>query len=97
MDVAVLAPETVPVDLKITVWPGEEEDPETAMAEVEQAVRGLFDGRLLGNSLYLARVGSAVYATGRVRNYVITQPSADVTVTWTQLPVLRELTLVKGA
>lgn len=94
--VAVLAPETVPIDLSVTVWPAEGKSREEAVAAVRGAAESFFDGSLLGESLFLSRLGAELFATGAVKNYVITAPTEDVTVTLGQLPVLNSLTVTEG-
>ena len=61
------------------------------LARVEEAVRGWFTGKLLGQRVLLARLGSLIYSCDGVANYVITAPAADVPVAGDQLPMLGTL------
>ena len=58
---------------------------------MEEAVRGWFTGKLLGQRVLLARLGSLIYSCDGVANYVITAPAADVPVAGDQLPILGTL------
>ena len=53
--------------------------------------------KLLGKSVYLAALGSVIYATGVAENYAISQPAADFAGEKTVLPRLGTLTITEGA
>ena len=97
VDVAVSAPTAVSTDVSVTIWPSEEWTGEEAIAAVKKAVTQFFDGRLLAKPLYLSELGSIIFSTGAVRNYVITAPQTDVAITSSQIPVLHTLTVTEGA
>ena len=59
--------------------------------------RDYFTGKLLGKSVYLAALGSVIYATGVAENYAISQPAADFAGEKTVLPRLGTLTITEGA
>lgn len=96
VDVKVFAPEEVPVDVSVTLWPAEDTDGESAIRAAEEAVREFFRGKLLGKTLYLAELGSRIFATGAVRNYTVTAPKADITIAAGQMPVLGTLSVTEG-
>ena len=60
---------------------------------MEQALRDWFTGKILGQSVLLAKLGSLVYGCEGVENYAITAPAADVAVKPDVLPVLGTLTV----
>ena len=67
------------------------------LERVKRAVRGLFTGKLLGQNVLLARLGSLIYGCEGVANYVIAAPAADVPVDADVLPVLGTLTVEEKA
>ena len=64
---------------------------EEVLGRVEEAVRGWFNGRLLGQRILRARLGEIIYHCEGVANYSITTPAADVAVREDQLPLLGTL------
>ncbi len=97
VDVTVMAPVVKTVDVALTLWPKSGVAFDAAKQAVQSALEGYFTGRLLGKSVYLAALGSIVYATGLVENYVIAKPAADLAGEKTVLPRLGALTITEGA
>ena len=95
VDVAVLAPQTASVNVTVTVWPTEEAAPSEASEAVTAAIAGFFTGARLGKPVYLAELGSLIYATGLVRNYVIAAPAEDLAAQDGVLPVLGTLSVTE--
>ena len=85
VDVAVLAPETVTVDVSVQV---DSDDLDAAAAGVEQALAEWFSGQRLGQNVLRVKLGSLIYGTQGVDNYVLTEPAADLSMDKGQLPVL---------
>lgn len=85
VDVSVLAPETVPVDISVQI---ESSDPEQAVLKVQQVLKEWFSGQRLGQNVLRAKLGSLIFAVDGVDNYVLSEPAADVPVGKAQLPVL---------
>lgn len=96
VDVSVRAPQVQALDVSAVVWPADGVSGEEACAAAENAVRGFFTGGLLGKAVYPAQLADVIYATGKVRNYVITAPAADVPAQDGVLPVLGELRVTEG-
>ena len=96
VDVQVLAPTTVTVNVAITVEAAEGVDGEEAADQTEAAVQGWFTGERLGQSVRLAELTALVFTLPEVANCTITAPAADVAVTGTQLPVLGTLTVTQA-
>ena len=93
MDVNVTAPETVTVDLILSVKPKEGLLPGPVIDRVKAALRAWFDGSLLGQDVLLAQIGQKIFAVDGVANYQIQGPVNDVTVGRGQLPVLGKLSV----
>lgn len=93
VDVQVRAPETVTVNIAVEVEPEKGRDKAQVLAGVEETIQSWFTGRLLGQRILLARLGSLIYGCDGVANYAITAPAADVAVEEDQLPVLGTLTV----
>ena len=90
VDVAVMGPETVPVDVTVRVTAQEFEK---VSEQVKQAVREWFSGGLLGEHVLRAKLGNLIYAVDGVENYTLVLPEQDVAVERGQLPVLRGLSV----
>ena len=93
VDLKVLAPETVIVNLILLVKPKEGLLPGPVIARVEEAMVSWFDGSMLGKDLLLAQIGQRIYQVEGVENYQIQGPVNDVTVADNQLPVLGVLSV----
>jgi uncharacterized phage protein gp47/JayE len=96
VDIGVSAPETVTVDVAVRVSPAAGYSGAAVAAKVKAALTAYFDGRLLGQNVLLAKLGSVIYSVEGVKNYVFSAPAADVAVTGAQLPVLGALTVTEA-
>lgn len=96
VDVLVRAPETRAVDVSVTVWPNDGVSGQEACLAAERAIYSVFGGGLLGKPVYLAQLADAIYATGKVKNYVITAPTEDVGARDGVLPILGALAVTEG-
>lgn len=95
VDVQVRAPEVREVDVTVQLRTAANRDGEEVRLAVEQAVRGWFDGRLLGQSILRARLGQLIFAVDGVENYALTAPTADVMVESDVLPRLKSLSVTR--
>lgn len=93
VEVQVRAPKTVTVNVAVQITPQEGQTAQAVLERVEQALRDWFDGRLLGQDVLRARLGSLIYACEGVANYAISVPAADLAVADDVLPVLGTLTV----
>ena len=93
VDVTVLAPEALTVNVSIQVKAKEGADQEAVEQAVEEEVRRWFSGERLGRNVLLAQLGSVIYSCENVENYAILSPAADQTVELDQLPTLGTLTV----
>ena len=96
VDVLVKAPEKKTVNVAVTVWPADGVTEKEACDAAKAAVESFFDGSLLGRPVYRAQLGSAVYATGKVKNFVLTAPAADVAAADGVLPVCGSVAVTEG-
>lgn len=93
VDLRVLAPQAVPVNVLVRVKAGDAHDPAAVRQAVSAALQTWFDGTRLGKDLLLADLRQRVYETEGVANYRIDAPANDVAVAPGQLPVLGTLSV----
>ena len=93
VDVQVKAPTPVTVNVAVQVKAKGGWDKTQVLDQVEEALEGWFDGKLLGQDVLLARLGSLIYGCDGVENYAISAPAADLAVDAGQLPVLGTLSV----
>ena len=93
VDVQVKAPTSVTVNVAVQVELEDGRSRDEVLPRVEEAIRGWFTGRLLGQRVLRARLGEIVYHCEGVANYSVTAPAADVAITESQLPVLGTLSV----
>lgn len=94
VDVEVLTPEPVPVDVLVCI---KSQDMERAASEVNQALQNWFSGQRLGQDVLRAKLGSIVFGVDGVDNYVLQEPEEDLSIGKTQLPVLGRVTVEEMA
>lgn len=97
VDVQVLAPETVTVDLAVQIAVRDGAEFEAVKESVEQKLREQFGGHLLGQAVLKAWLGNLVYDCDGVENYTISSPAADIAAAEGMLPVLGTLTVEEMA
>lgn len=93
VDVQVRSPQTRTVDVTVQVAAQGGWDAAQARANVKAALESWFDGKLLGQDVLLARLGSLIYQCEGVENYAILSPAADVAVGEDELPRLGTLSV----
>ena len=93
VDVQVKAPTPVTVNVAVQVKAKGGWDKTQVLDQVEEALEGWFDGKLLGQDVLLARLGSLIYGCDGVENYAISAPAADLAVDADELPVLGTLSV----
>lgn len=86
VDVKVLAPKPVTVDLSVKLSCTEGSYGDTA-ERVKAALENFFDGDILGKSVYIAKLGSVIFGTEGVDNYKILSPAEDVAIAADELAV----------
>lgn len=93
VDVQVLAPKELTINVSVQVKAREGVEQEPVEQAVEEALRRWFSGKRLANDVLRAELGSVIYGCENVENYVILSPAADQTVELDQLPTLGTLTV----
>lgn len=88
VDLQVLAPEAVTVNLILSVKPKAGLLPGPVIQRVKTAMEDWFDGSMLGKDLLLVQISQRLYQVEGVENYQILGPVNDVTVAEDQIPVL---------
>lgn len=96
VDVTVSAPTAAQVDVTAAIKPIDGVSFATAQAAVESAIRAYFTGERLGKPVYCAAIGGLIYGTGLVENYSLSAPTADLSASPTQLPVLGTLAITEA-
>ena len=91
VDLKVRAPRTAVVNITVQVEAREGWDRAEVLSRVEKAVREWFTGRLLGQDILRAKLGSLIYDCDGVENYAISAPAADLRVDSDVLPMLGTL------
>jgi len=91
VDVQVKAPTVAQVDVTVAVAPAAGASFQEVKAAAEQSITTFFTGRLLGQPVRLAELGSRLYALEGVENYRFTAPAVDLAAGDSVLPMLRTL------
>ena len=91
VDVDVLAPTPLSVNVSAAVAAKDGYDADEVCGAVEDALQGWFTGERLGTPVLLAQLGQLIYSVDGVDNYRISAPAADVAVELDQLPQLGSL------
>lgn len=92
VDLRVSAPTLKTVNVAAAI---KAEDPATAKARVEAALRGYFTGEKLGKSVYISKLLALIASVEGVENCRVSAPAADVAVAETELAVLGTLTVTE--
>ena len=93
VDVQVLSPTALTVNVSIQVKAREGADQQAVEDDVEETVRRWFSGERLAQDILLAQLGNVIYDCDNVENYVILSPAADQAVQPDELPTLGTLTV----
>lgn len=96
VDVQVKAPTTAAVDISVSVEPEAGADFAAVKSAVEDMLADYFNGKLLGQAVTLAELGSRIYGLDGVKNYHLTAPTADLDADDTVLPVLGTVSVTEA-
>ena len=91
VDLQVLAPVAVPVNVVVSVKPAKGRLPQPVQDAVEGAITAWFHGQLLGKPVLVAQLSQVIYQVDGVENYQILTPTGDVAAAQGKLPVLGTL------
>lgn len=97
VDVLVRAPNVRTVNVQVSVQSQEGADGMAIRDAVKQALVSWFNGKQLGKSVLLAKLGRVIFEVDGVENYAIVTPTADITVEQGELPVLGTLSVEEMA
>ncbi|MDL2300443.1 baseplate J/gp47 family protein [Clostridiaceae bacterium OttesenSCG-928-D20] len=97
VDISVLAPERVEINLDITLIIAAGYSFTEVSSAVRQTLESYFTGERLGEKIYLAKLGSLIFSVPGVENYRFQAPTADIEITQNQLPVLLSPVIREGA
>ena len=95
VDLRVLAPTLREIDISVAIQPATGFTFEEARADADAALREVFTGSMLGQSVTLAFLGNLLYDLDSIQNYRFITPSADLTMDSTTLPCLGNVTISK--
>ncbi|MEG1315912.1 MAG: baseplate J/gp47 family protein [Oscillospiraceae bacterium] len=93
VDLAVLKPTAVSVPVTVAIDIEAGRDFTAVSAAVKAAIEKHFDGRQLGKSVLLAKLGSVVFGVEGVTNYAFSAPAADIEIAYNKLPVAGTITV----
>ena len=93
VDVQVLAPENVTVNVAVQLKVRDGWVFDTVSDTVENTIQAWFSGERLGQDILLAQLGDLIFGCEGVVNYHITAPAADLSIDPDQLPVLGTLSV----
>lgn len=93
VDVNVSAPTSTQLDVTAAITVASGYSAAGVLQNVRNAITAYFNGKLLGKSILRAELVNIIYSVPGVRNYSLTAPSADVSITASGLAVLRNLSI----
>ena len=96
VDLKVLSPTAKSVNVTAAVTVNPNYDEAAVLQAVKDTVSQWFNGRLLGQAVYRAKLGSLIYSVEGVENYTLSQPAADLAANRSVLPVLGALVIEKA-
>jgi len=96
VDVQVMAPTALSVDVAVTLTAQEGADFSEVSAAAERALRGWFTGQRLGAPVLRAQLTALIFGVDGVANCTVTLPDSDMAGENTTLPVLGGLTITEG-
>lgn len=93
VDVQVLGPDEVTVNVEISIDIDGGYDFTTVSNNVKVAIENYFNGKLLGCDVLRVKLGDIIYGVEGVHNYTISSPTSDTEVQADELPSLGTLTV----
>lgn len=93
VDVNVSAPTSTQVDVTAAITVASGYSAAGVLQNVRNAITAYFNGSLLGKSILRAELVNIIYSVPGVRNYSLTAPASDVSITQSGLAVLRNLNI----
>ena len=96
VDVAVSSPTSVTVPVSVAVAVEEGYTFASVAADVKAALEEYFSGILLGKNVLRAKLGYVIFGVKGVKNYSISLPAADISISAGQLPLAGTITVTEG-
>ena len=95
VDLRVLAPRPLPININVAIQRAGSATFEKARADADAALRSVFTGAMLGKEVTLAFLGNLLYSQESIQNYRLTSPTADLAASPTVLPCLGSVTITE--
>ena len=95
VDLRVLAPRALPLNITVAIQPAGAATFEKARADADAALRAAFTGAKLGKEVTLAYLGNLLYSLDSIQNYHFTAPTADLAASPTVLPCLGRVSITE--
>ena len=95
VDIGVLAPETVSVNITVEISPAAGYTFAQAKAETEASLAAMFDGRLLEKGILVIDIQNRIYNLPSVGNFKITLPASDIEAKKMRLPVMGTISITE--
>lgn len=95
VDLRVLAPRPLPININVAIQRAGSATFEKARADADAALRSVFTGAMLGREVTLAFLGNLLYSQESIQNYRFTSPAADLAASPTVLPCLGSVTITE--
>ena len=95
VDLRVLAPRPLPININVAIQRAGSATFEKARADADAALRSVFTGAMLGKEVTLAFLGNLLYSQESIQNYRFTSPAADLAASPTVLPCLGSVTITE--
>jgi uncharacterized phage protein gp47/JayE len=93
VDIDVLKPETVEVDIACRIKAEDGCPFEDVSAMLKRKLQAYFNGALLGKTVTRAKLGDIIFNCEGVENYELSEPQTDVEVDTGELPILKDITI----
>ena len=93
VDIEVSAPTTETVNVAAALTIAESSDAAEVLAAAEAAIRAYFDGSLLSEAVYRAKLYAILMSVAGVENCILSAPAADIAADTGVLPALGTLTV----
>ena len=95
VDLRVLAPRPLPININVAIQRAGSATFEKARADADAVLRSVFTGAMLGKEVTLAFLGNLLYSQESIQNYRFASPTADLAASPTVLPCLGSVTITE--
>ena len=95
VDLRVLAPRPLPININVAIQRAGSATFEKARADADAVLRSVFTGAMLGKEVTMAFLGNLLYSQESIQNYRFASPTADLAASPTVLPCLGSVTITE--